>query len=112
MIQKIDYKALQTKLNENKVTAIIDCYTDWCKYCVLLAPVLDELSKEMEGKIEFCKINTDENPDFAREYEVMSLPTILFIKEGKIVEKKAGFMPKEAIMEIINSKMLDTATVN
>lgn len=104
MIEKIDFNFFNDNVIDKK-TAVIDCYTDWCGYCKMLSPVLEQLSEEYEDKIDFFSINTDEDPEFAEKYEIMSLPTLLFLKDGNIVERTVGFLPKEQIVNILESKM-------
>ena len=78
---------------------IIDFYADWCGPCQMLAPVLEELDKEMDIKI--VKINTDDLPDIARAFRIMSIPTLILFKDGKPVKKELGFMPIERLREFI-----------
>jgi len=86
------------KIKEGKV--VIDCYADWCAPCKMLEPVIEELDEEMKD-IKFLKLNVDENQEKAGEYGIMSIPTMLFFKDGKKIEQFAGFMPKEILKERI-----------
>lgn len=78
---------------------IVDFYADWCGPCQMLAPVLEELDKEVEVKI--VKINTDDLPDIARAFRIMSIPTLILFKDGKPVKKDLGYMPIERLREFI-----------
>ena len=78
---------------------IVDFYADWCGPCQMLAPVLEDLDKEENLKI--VKINVDNIPELARQFRVMSIPTLLLFKDGKFVKKELGYMPIERLREFI-----------
>ena len=87
---------------ENEVKAglvVVDFYADWCGPCQMLAPVLEELEKETSIKI--VKINVDEIPDLARQFRIMSIPTLMLFKDGKFIKKELGYMPIERLREFI-----------
>lgn len=77
--------------------ALVDFYADWCGPCKMIAPVLDELSKEYNGKAKIVKVNVDENPEVAAMFSVMSIPTLIMFKDGQPVEKTMGFKPKATL---------------
>jgi len=85
--------------------AFIDFYADWCGPCKMMAPVVEELSEAYSGKVLFGKINVDENQSLAQKYGVMSIPTFLVIKDGEVVEKLVGGLPKEQLVEAIDKNM-------
>ena len=78
---------------------IVDFYADWCGPCQMLAPVLEQLDKETSLKI--VKINVDEIPDLARQFRIMSIPTLMLFKDGKFTKKELGYMPIERLREFI-----------
>ena len=78
---------------------IVDFYADWCGPCQMLAPVLEQLDKESSLKI--VKINVDEIPDLARQFRIMSIPTLMLFKDGKFTKKELGYMPIERLREFI-----------
>ena len=78
---------------------VVDFYADWCGPCQMLAPVLEQLEKETSIKI--IKINVDETPDIARAFRIMSIPTLMLFKDGKLVKKELGYMPIERLREFI-----------
>ncbi len=87
---------------ENEVKeglVVVDFYADWCGPCQMLAPVLEELEKETSIKI--VKINVDEIPELARQFRIMSIPTLMLFKDGKFIKKELGFMPIERLREFI-----------
>jgi thioredoxin 1 len=73
---------------------LVDFWATWCKPCQMIAPVLDELSKEYDGKVDFLKLDVDHNPQTAAKYSVMSIPTILIFKGGQPVSHMVGFKSK------------------
>jgi thioredoxin 1 len=76
---------------------IVDFYADWCGPCKMLAPIFEELATEMDGKAVFCKVNIDKAMATAQQYGVMSIPTIIFFKNGEKVEQTVGFVGKEIL---------------
>ncbi|RLF48241.1 MAG: thioredoxin [Thermoplasmata archaeon] len=80
---------------------VVDFYADWCGPCRMLAPVIEELAKEMKGKVVFAKLNTDENPKTAMKYRVMSIPTLIMFKNGKMVDKNVGALPADMLRDWI-----------
>ncbi|UCC92022.1 MAG: thioredoxin [Candidatus Aenigmatarchaeota archaeon] len=83
---------------EKSELALIDFYADWCGPCKIMKPMIDELSKEIEG-VEFGKINVDQNQENAVELGIMSIPTLLIFSKGKLVDRLTGAVPKETIRE-------------
>lgn len=75
-------------------TVVVDCWAVWCGPCLMIAPVLEELAKEMKGKVVFAKLNVDENQNTAMKYQIMSIPTLLVFKNGKLIDRIIGAMPK------------------
>ncbi len=74
--------------------AIIDFWATWCSPCIALGPTIDALGRDYEGRVNVGKLNVDENPDTSLKYGVTNLPCILFLKNGKIVDKHIGVAPK------------------
>ncbi|MEK9172926.1 MAG: thioredoxin, partial [Nitrospirota bacterium] len=82
---------------------MVDFWAVWCGPCQMVAPIVDELATEYDGKLKVLKLNTDENPDIAGKYGIMSIPTLLFFKNGQMVEKVVGAVPKRALKEAIDN---------
>ena len=81
---------------------VVDCWAPWCGPCRMVGPIVDELAKEMQGKIVFAKLNVDENQRTSMKYKIMSIPTMLVFKKGNLVDTFVGAMPKEILKQKIN----------
>lgn len=79
--------------------AVIDCWAPWCGPCRMIAPVIEELSKELKGKVAFGKLNTDENQRTAMKFNIYAIPTLLIFKNGKLVDQMVGAFPKDHIKQ-------------
>ena len=79
----------------------IDFYADWCGPCKMLAPIIEELAEERKD-ILVCKCNTQDEPMLAKTYGIMSIPTLMIMKQGNVLEKSVGFQNKEAIVQLIS----------
>lgn len=82
---------------------VVDVYAPWCGPCRQMAPLFEELSKELEGTVKLVSLNIDEERDLAIQYNVSSIPTFIFFKEGKVVGKETGFMSKDALKKKIDA---------
>ena len=80
---------------------VVDCWAVWCGPCRMVAPVIEELAKDYEGKIAFGKLDVDKNRATAARFQIQSIPTILFFKNGKLVDQKLGAMPKAMLEPIV-----------
>ena len=98
MIKHLDNAAEFEKEVQGEL-ALVDFYADWCGPCQMLSPVIEELEKETSLKV--VKINVDEIPDLARQFRIMSIPTLMLFKDGKFVKKELGYMPIERLREFI-----------
>ena len=82
---------------------LVDFYADWCWPCKMIAPILTDLSKELEGTATIVKVNVDEEGTLAQRFDVMSIPTLILFKDGKPVGRKNGFLPKPELDKFIKS---------
>jgi thioredoxin 1 len=80
---------------------VVDCWAPWCGPCKMIAPIVEELAVEYEGKVAFGKLNVDENDKLARLHNIMSIPTLLLLKDGDVVERIVGAVPKEHIVHMM-----------
>ncbi|NDU75408.1 thioredoxin [Actinomadura sp. DSM 109109] len=80
---------------------LVDFWADWCGPCRMIAPVLEQIAQEQDGKIKIAKMDYDANPQTPGKYGVMGLPTLLLLKNGEVVEQIVGAKPKRALMKVI-----------
>ena len=95
----------QTVLKANK-PVLVDFWATWCKPCLMVAPIVDELAKEYDGRVNFVKLDVDQNPKTATTYKVMSLPTLLIFRKGQPVSHLVGFRPKNELKRILDGALM------
>jgi len=95
----------EKEVTQSQLPVVIDMFAPWCGPCQQMLPIFDELAKELEDKYKFVKINIDNNRELAVQYNVSSIPTFVFIKEGKVIAKETGSMSKEVFKEKIESHL-------
>ena len=95
----------QTEVLESDKLTVIDFWAEWCGPCRAIGPVIEELAKEYEGKVKIGKVNVDNNPNVSVNYGITSIPAILFIKDGKIVDKQIGAVPKSVLDKKIQANL-------
>lgn len=95
---------------EGKLPCIIDFYADWCQPCKIVAPILEELSKEYEGKINIYKVNTEEETELAAAFGIRSIPSLLFCPVEGQPQMSQGALPKETLVKAINNELLKEVT--
>ena len=84
---------------------LVDFWAPWCGPCKMVAPILDKLAKEYEGKILVAKVNTDENPEWMMKYGIQGIPTMLFVANGKIVHRQVGALPERMLRDAVTQFM-------
>ncbi len=104
-------KLVKELTNENfmavtdKGVSLVDFWAPWCGPCRMIAPVIDELSNDFEMRANICKVNTDDNQDIIKKYNVKSIPTILIMKDGEVIETIVGAQAKDKLTEAINKAL-------
>jgi len=84
---------------------LVDFWAEWCGPCRMVGPVVEELAKEYEGKVVIGKMNVDFNPKVSMDYGIMSIPALLFFKDGKVVDKQVGAVPKHVLANKLNAQV-------
>ena len=85
------------------VPVLVDFWAEWCGPCKMIAPALEELAKDMAGKVAVAKVNIDENPETPRRYGVRGIPTLMLFKNGQVAATKIGALPKNALYQWVES---------
>ena len=101
MVKKLDGQGFEEALRINEKLVVVDFATDWCPYCKRLAPIIEELAAERENEIEVYYVNTDEQPDIAERYDIMSVPTVLVFQNGEVKKSAVNPQTKDALLKLI-----------
>lgn len=105
MAMKFTTDNFDAEVYQSQVPVLVDFYADWCGPCKAMAPIVDALAQEYEGKAKIGKINTDENQDIAIQYGVMSIPTFIVFKGGKAVKKMIGMQDKKVLAAAVEEEL-------
>ncbi len=105
MVTNINEKQYDQEVLNSKGLVLVDFYSETCGPCKRLAPILEELSNDFEGKLKIVKINVNENSLISFKMGIMSVPTLVFYKDGNMIESSVGLLPKEQLERIINEKL-------
>ena len=98
MVFEINSENFNNEVLTNTGITVVDFFANWCGPCRKLAPLLEEVETELGSKVKFAKINTDENIETAKKYQVSGLPTLMIFKNGEPVDRLVGLMPKSSII--------------
>lgn len=101
MISEIKDTNFAEIIKSSSEPVVVDFWASWCGPCKMLAPVIDEISGELGDKAKFFKLNVDENPVTSTQYKIASIPTVMVLKNGEVVDTLVGFRPKDAIKSVI-----------
>lgn len=103
----LDFKdaTFETDVLQSDVPVLVDFWAPWCGPCRMLAPTIDAIADEYEGKVKVGKVNTDENPQISTQHKINSIPTLMIFKGGEMVEQLVGALPKEKITEKLDAHL-------
>lgn len=87
---------------KSSLPVIVDFWAPWCNPCKMIAPTLEKLSQEMEGKLIVTKINTDDHSEWMQKFGIQGIPTLLFVARGKVVHRQVGALPERMLREVVN----------
>ena len=93
--------AFEKVILQSSIPAVVDFWAPWCSPCKMIAPILEKIAKEYAGKLLVAKVNTDENPEWAKKYNVQGIPTMLFVADGKIIHRQVGALPEPILRDIV-----------
>lgn len=102
MITHINASNFEEEVLQNKTPVIIDFFADWCMPCRMMAPVFEKLSQEYQGKLKFCKLNTDENQELAGDFQIQGIPALVIVNGNKELKRIVGFHPEDSLREEID----------
>ena len=100
-VTELKSENFESEVNNSEIPVLIDFWATWCGPCKMMTPVVEELATEKEGTIKVCKVNVDDEPDLAQKFNIMSIPTFVAIKEGKVVGTSVGVQTKQQILELM-----------
>jgi thioredoxin 1 len=104
--------AFEKTVLKSTLPVIVDFWAPWCTPCRMVAPMLEKIAKEQEGKLLVAKVNTDENPLWAMKYGVQGIPTLLFIANGQVVHEQVGAAPESKLKDLVNRLLESALSVN
>ena len=104
MAKEIMTEEFSSFINQDK-PVLVDFWAPWCGPCRMVAPVVEEISNQYEGTVAVGKVDVDKNPELAKQFRVMSIPTLILFKDGKVVDQKLGFMQKAALEDMIKKAL-------
>ena len=98
---KITKENFEAEVIQSDKPVLLDFWATWCGPCRMLAPIVEDIAKEYDGKIKVGKVNVDEEPELAGAFQVASIPTVVVLKNGKIVNQSIGYKPKEELVKLL-----------
>ncbi|NOX57166.1 MAG: thioredoxin [Planctomycetes bacterium] len=104
-VLEINDNNFEQEVLQSDQPVLVDFWAPWCGPCKMLAPVIDEVADELAGKAKVGKLNTDESPNTATSYGINAIPTVLLFKNGEVVDRFMGIVPKEKLVDAVNQHL-------
>lgn len=102
MVKEFNESNFEQEVLKSEKLVVVDLFAEWCGPCKVISPIIDEISIEFENEISVGKVDVDNNSEIANKYNIRNIPTILFIKDGQVVDKLVGSVQKKQIVDKIN----------
>jgi thioredoxin 1 len=102
---KIDKSNFETNVIQSAEPVVVDFWAEWCGPCRMIAPALEEIATELNGKVKIAKVNVDENPEIAARFGIRSIPTLIMFKNGAVADMRVGAQPKTALSSWISGNI-------
>ena len=103
MVTEVTDQNFEEEVIKSNLPVMVDLWAPWCRPCLIVAPVVDKLAENYNGRFKFCRMNVDNNPRTATKYRIMSIPTLLFIKDGQVVDTVIGAVPERTLQPKIEA---------
>jgi len=102
---KVNHTNFQQEVLDSDKPVLIDFSAEWCGPCKMITPVLEKLAEDYDGKVKFVTVDVDESVKLAQQFHIMGVPTLLLVKDGKVVDKKVGYADQHSLAGMIEAKM-------
>ncbi|MCK5576937.1 MAG: thioredoxin [Dehalococcoidales bacterium] len=103
MVIDVSDQTFENEVIKSSLPVLLDLWAPWCGPCRMVAPVIEGLAEKYEGRVKFCRLNVDENPQTAVRYSIMSIPTLLFFKDGQVADTVIGAVPERTLQPKIDA---------